>query len=139
MTYYNEATNEAVRKTLESLMLSRTRVRIFYGNTDTGHAWPAEYDVMGFIGRSAGTKKVPLLIHSCRSLGGPAILDHCIVAIYRTDGYCLYRHPYFNVGTWKHGSEENSVTHNGIVHARFKSFKQADNYIKFMKGERFSK
>lgn len=139
MTHYNEATNEAVRKTLEGLISSRSRVRIFLGNTETGHAWPEEHNVTGFIGRSTGTKKVPLLIYNSRSYGGPAILDHCVVAIYRTDGYCLYRHPHFTVGTWEHGSEETEVLHNGIVHARFKTFKQADNYIKFMKGERFTK
>ena len=139
MTHFHEATNENIRAIIEQLRQSKTRVRLFLGNTETGHAWPEEYGVTGYIGRSTGTQKVPLLIHNKSSLGGGAILDDCIVAIVTTAGQCLYKHPSFSVGTWEHGSEDNSVTHNGIIHARFNTYKQADNYIKFMKGERFSK
>jgi len=139
MTTYHEATNEGVRRTLDNLISSRSRVRVFLGNTETGDAWPEEYDVTGCIGRSAGPQKVPLLVHSSRSFGGRFLLDHCVVGVVRTDGYWLYQHPRFSVGKWEHGADETEVLHNGIVHARFQTRGQAENYIKFMKGERFRK
>jgi len=139
MFTYNEATNEEVRRIIDGLVNSRSRVRIFLGNTETGDAWPEEYDVTGRIGRSTGPQKIPLVVHSSRSYGGGALLDHCVVGIVRTDGYWLYKHPRFNVGAWEHGADETEVLHNGIVHARFKTYAQASNYIKFMKGQRFHK
>lgn len=80
-TYYHESTADAVVKALEDCRNSKYdfRFKITYGYPETGEAWG---DVeTGYIGRSTGSIKVPLIIHSNRSLGGPALLDHCILKI----------------------------------------------------------
>lgn len=75
------------------------RIRIWYGDTDTGRAWQEEYDVLGYVGRSMGTQKVPLLIFSRRSIGGGAILTKNIVRIDWVKGsHALYKHPTFSSG-----------------------------------------
>ena len=120
------------------------RIRIFLGDTKTGKSWNEENDVCGYIGRSTGSKKIPLLINNSRSFGGDGILTHCIIAIYTTTGNCLYKHPKFNVGLWEISGElldnyTQAVYCNKELIARFKTYKQANNYVKFMKGERFCK
>ena len=79
----------------------RLRVRLHYGDTDTGRDWMDRYDVTGRIGRSMGPVKVPLVIANCRSMGGPAILENCIVRIRhanKKNGGDLYRHPKYHEG-----------------------------------------
>lgn len=64
------------------------------GRSDDRHIdWNEQFDVTGYVGRSTGPIKVPLLIHNRRSLGGPAILDHCIIGVRETgkDGRLLYQ------------------------------------------------
>jgi len=95
-TYFNIETDDKVVKVLESARKNGTRVRLVLGNKDTGESWNEEYDVSGTIGRSMGPHKVPLLIHSSRSIGGPSVLDNCIIGIRhsnRKNGGWLYRHP----------------------------------------------
>lgn len=121
------------------------RVRVFYGDTQTGKAWAEENDVSGYVGRSCGRVKVPLLIANSRSMGGGAMLSHCIVAIVRTsDKKCIYKHPTFDAGEWRIAPPSADgfaaeVLHNGKVHARFKSEESANRYCQFMRGERFNK
>ena len=65
-----------------------------YGDTETGQSWRETFDIRGSIGRSTGSIKIPLLIKTSRSLGGGAVLDHCLVKI--TDANTkkiLYIHP----------------------------------------------
>lgn len=141
--YFHAETAPAIRETLARLPRSQ-RVRVFYGDTKTGKAWPEENDVMGYIGRSTGAHRVPLLIHSRASSGGGAILDHCIVGIVCTgSGAWLYKHPQFNPGEWKTapGTVDGyavDVLHNGSIHARFKTAARGPRYCAFMRGERFN-
>lgn len=57
------------------------RVRIFYGDIKTGKDWLECHDTIGYVGRSCGSIKVPLLIATKIDIGGGSILDHCIVKI----------------------------------------------------------
>lgn len=67
-----------------------------YGDTATGRQWVEEHDIFGYIGRSTGTNKVPLLIPKATSIGGGHILDHCIIKIRESKGkMVLYQHPKF--------------------------------------------
>ena len=74
-------TPNRVATLLNNLSLSQQRIRLVYGDADTGKDWLGEHDVIGTIGRSTGTKQVPLLINNSRSTGGCAILDDCILKI----------------------------------------------------------
>jgi len=147
--WFNPETNIEVMKVISGLNCynRRQRVRIFLGDTKTGKTWNEENDVCGYIGRSTGSKKIPLLIHNNNSSGG-GILTHCIVAIYTTSGTCLYKHEKLDFGKWDIREFARNETEkeypfcaycNDDLHARFKTYKQADNYVKFMTAKRFCK
>lgn len=80
-TYYNVNTPDTVINQLENARLNRYRIRLFYGDINTGRDWLEVYNTIGYIGRSTGKIKIPILIYNSRSLGGGAILDHCIIKI----------------------------------------------------------
>lgn len=129
------------------------RIRIWYGDTDTGRAWQEEYDVLGYVGRSMGTQKVPLLIFSRRSIGGGAILTEKIVRIDWVKGaHALYKHPTFSsgferarIGTTPPGRDWGSsrpfsvVNDDGEYVASFERETQARRWLEFMRGDRYSK
>jgi hypothetical protein len=143
-TWFDPKTPEAVRRALENARLNGWRVRLFCGDTKTGRAWPEEFDVAGTISRSMGPMRVPLLIANARSHGGFAILDSCVVGIMTAPGRWLYRHPAFNVGDWQTVDSDMpeygaAVTHDGKIHARFKTEESARRYVAFMRGERLAK
>lgn len=141
-TSYHDETPKAVIECLEAARVSGSRIRVFYGDQVTGRCWMDEYDTIGRVGRSTGTKKIPLLIKTKRSFGGCAILDHCIVKIM---GGAVYQHPKFNMPEMTIGQSVRhsdppefriAVLFDGKEWARFKTYTQAMNYIAFMKGER---
>jgi len=80
MAFHTE-TPELVCGILRGLLHTGHRVKIYFGDTETGRDWHEEHDTIGTIGQSTGTYKIPLLLHNTRSIGGGAILDHCIVKI----------------------------------------------------------
>jgi hypothetical protein len=97
-TSYHTDTHDEVVNVLENAMANHIRIRVYYGDAKTGRDWDESYDVTGYVGRSTGKVKVPLLVYNSRSLGGTAILDHCIVKIVRTAGKSLlYQHPNYHL------------------------------------------
>ena len=80
-TSYCERTPEEVVRVLENARQNCTRLHVSFGGTDSGEDWLEECYVVGYVGRSMGPTKVPLLVVKCRSTGGGAMLDHCIVRI----------------------------------------------------------
>lgn len=135
--HFDDETPEGVKRALLTAQRYRLRVRIWYGDMETGEAWPDEYHVLGYIGQSMGPRKVPLLIHNRRSFGGPALLDHCIVRVDTTDGRTLYKHPRFSAGSYMIDSD--TVYLDGRLHARLESEEAARRYVSFMTGARYSK
>jgi hypothetical protein len=78
---YNTQTPVQVVEILERSRLShrKIRLRIHYGDPATGDPWG---DIeTGYIGRSTGTTKIPIIIRKTTSFGGPGILDYCICRI----------------------------------------------------------
>lgn len=107
--WFHPEVNPYVRAVLSTTFDNRERVRIVYGDVATGEAWGDEedakkfdvraYGAVGYIGKSTGPIKIPLEICNSRSIGGGAILDHCIVYIETTKGKrVLYKHPEFHWG-----------------------------------------
>lgn len=145
---FDENTCDKVKKALIDCYHSKSRIRIWYGDTDTGLSWMDEYDMMGTIGRSTGKQKIPLLIKNSRSIGGGGILCHCIIRIdvigsRRT----IYEHPLFYVptlGVYPNLDDETKVQYPfivlryGTIQARFKTKGQAYKYIDFMNGKRYT-
>jgi hypothetical protein len=139
-TAYHEETCQEVINILEDARQNRSRIRIFFGDTITGEDWKEENYIMGYIGRSTGSIKIPLLVNNSSSHGGGALLDHCIVKI-TVDKYTVYQHENYYLG-------ECSILESGIkeypfsvfidlkCQANFETKEKAENYIKFLKGER---
>ena len=140
----NEKTTSRVATLLNNLSMSQQRIRLVYGDTNTGKDWLEEYEVIGTIGRSTGIKQIPLLIKNSRSTGGGAILDDCILKIvdvktkrvlYQAENYIT---PNFEIG-FMAITCQYSVSIGGKVQANFKTEKQAQKYIDFMLCKRMSK
>jgi hypothetical protein len=105
-TAYHKETPAEVVRALEDARKYGTRLLLEYGDTKTGKGWGDVHDVTGTVGRSTGAIKVPLLVHNRRSMGGGAILDHCIVSIQfsrRHGGAFIYRHPNYVTGRYQRG------------------------------------
>lgn len=95
--YHADTTKEMVMR-LEHLRIFQTRCRFHWGNAKTGKDWRDNCDVLGRIGRSTGSIKIPILLYNNRSIGGGAILDHCIVKITESrGGRVLYQHPKYHI------------------------------------------
>lgn len=143
-----------VRQVLANAYKFKYRVRVYCGDTETGQAWLEELDIIGRIGRSTGSEKIPLLIKTSRSHGGGGLLDHCIVAIQDVENKkFLYQHERFNVpaltvrpispdnahATQPQWAWEVVKIQGGELQARFASKEKAQRYIDFMYGRRMSK
>lgn len=140
-TCYHAATPKKVIKVLEEMLKTRTKVRIFYGDAKTGQSWHEENDVVGRIGRSTGTIKIPLLVPDGES-GGSGLLDHCIIRIDTHEG-TLYQHRKFRVGemTLSMGNDQKlpwEVFIDNVLHARFELNKEATKLMSFLQGNLFA-
>lgn len=150
-TWFHLGTNELVKAVLEAARKDRMKVRIFLGDTDPdsptcGKSWMEEFDTVGYVGRSTGTLKVPILVPPGDN-GGCAILDNCIVKITGTSmNVTLYEHPKFyvpeieikpviNQDVLNKGYPFRAVV-EGKNHANFKTQKKADDWAAYMRGER---
>lgn len=92
-THYHKATPVKVVNVLECCRYEGIRIELDYGNVKTGKSWGDIYDIKGTLSLSGGMQKVPILMNNKRSTGGRGILDHCIIAIKRTDNKeFLYKH-----------------------------------------------
>lgn len=144
--YFSDKTCLQVKNAIEAVYDIRARIRVYFGDTDTGKVWLEQCDISGTIGRSTGDIKVPLLIANSRSRGGPALLDHCIVGIQVIESRrWLYKHTSFNVPILTIQTPENhheglpySVvkSDNNEVQANFSTREKAQRYIDFMYGLR---
>lgn len=148
-THYPKTAYANVIAALEDARQRGIRVRVHYGEADTGRDWCEEHDVEGYIGRSMGPCRIPLLIHSRRCYGGGGILVDCIVRIREArGGRELYRHPSYNVlevvvrpcdvtmhvqGTpVQLTAEVVDVMGGETVHARFRTMEQAHRWARRM-------
>mgnify|MGYP003441843095 CR=1 FL=1 len=131
--------NQQVMLVLEGAYMAKSRIRVWYGDKLSGTAWAEENDVLGYVGRSTGQVKIPLLVHNSRSIGGDGILQDCIVRIdsVTNRGQPLYQHQTFSTGFWQVLGFD--LFHNGEIWARFKTTSAAVRYMEFMQGMRYAK
>ena len=145
MFTFSDNTNEKVNQVLTSCHIRKNRIRIVYGNTETGIDWLEEHDVIGNVGKSMGIKQIPLLIHNSRSFGGSGILTGSILKIVDTQTkQVLFQHEKYVMPTLtkeisSHDDYLYDVIRDGMLVARFKTEKQANNYVDFMQCKRMSK
>jgi len=96
-TAYHASTPDAVVTILEDALRCHKTYRLLFcfGDADTGRDWGEENDTTGYIGRSTGDIKIPLLIAKKSDNDGGGFLDNCIVRIEKNsaNGYKeIYRH-----------------------------------------------
>ena len=146
-TFFAEGTNEQIMNIVNIYVGRKTeRLRVYYGDATTGKSWHEENDVCGYIGRSAGTQKIALLIANKHSMGGGALLTDCIIKIVRiSNKTVLYVHPTFNQDTFFNSGAMviHSYIQDGTIieltYANCKSEQSAQRLADFMNGKRNSK
>lgn len=161
-TWFDLNTPVEVRRILERYRKGDRKIRLFYGDTQTGQDWMEENDVIGTIRRSCGIFKAPLLIEE-GEYSGPAILDHCIVRLMDVEsGKELYRHPKYSQPEMEIRTTEGVMAHSeppkplavmgythGVWvrgksgefenHVNFKSYGKACQYVAFITGDSMCK
>lgn len=141
-TCYHLDTVDDVILILEALRDKETVVRIHLGDVDTGRSWLEENDVIGYIGRSTGHIKIPLLVPE-GDCGGPGLLTHCIIGIQQVYGKkWLYKHPLFHSGLNLTGPHNKEIEYKYKVWnnkpelvTQFKTRKEAKQWMDFMNGK----
>ena len=139
-TYFDPATDPKAARGLERCRENGAKVRLIQGDTETGRTWLDEHDVVGRIGRSTGTLKVPLLVEPGAD-GGTAILSACLLAIVDwRSGEFLFRHARYRAPDLLIRPSDDAerpwdVLHDERVVARFQDIGKAGAYVAFMRGE----
>lgn len=140
--WFHSDTPGAVKRILKCAHKNKETLRLFYGDIMTGADWLEENDVIGKVGRSTGTLKIPLLIQD-NEIGGGSILDHCIVKIVNAStGDVLYSHHNYHRGIFTaiecdEHDYEAAVLVDGKLHARLHTMDDAYHWIAFMVGKSF--
>lgn len=158
-TWFQPGTDKAVERMLERARKEDRVLRLFYGSPKTGYDWCEENDVVGFVGRSTGVTKCPLLMRAYRgsyfarlesdnygtAIGCPSIVR--IIDVLTEEE--LYRCPQYQMPVFSiqpaidlykkaglHFSvlREDSTTMPGINVANFHTQYRAEEYIAFMRG-----
>ena len=146
LTIYDPNTPRDLVGILESARLCRTRIRLFYGDRDTGRDWNEENDIEGYLGRTMGPIHCPMLLKTTASSGGGIILSACVVRVVTTAGkQVLWQHPKYHSLPFTISDIPSTdpatarwpieVLRAGEVHARFKSRQEAERFVRKMSGK----
>lgn len=85
----SEDVPDEIHRLLDQEYKADRRVRIYYGDPDTGRAWGDMHQ--GYIGRSTGEKQIPLVIRA-GDPGGPAVMTKNILKVEKVwNGQTIYR------------------------------------------------
>lgn len=99
---------------------------------------------IGYVSRSYGNVKIPLLIKNSRSIGGTGILDDSIVKI-TIDKVIVYQQSNYRLPNMEIREASDNLKTIGYNYSTFedgkndfncKTMKQAENHIDFLKGKR---
>lgn len=142
-TFFHKHTNIEIANVLISAQQKRNRIRIWLGDTITGKSWNEENDTCGYVGRSTGDIKIPILVNKLSSSGGCAILTHKILKIVDTrTKRVLYQHSKFNQSYFTVSESidgKGEVYSDRVLYARCKNLTSAQRLADFMNDNRMSK
>ncbi len=136
-TYYHADTPQGVIHALEEARKRGEKVQIWYG--ENGVSWNDENHMHGYIGRSTGLHKIPLIISPRSKYGGPALLDECIIRVwsldYNCDLYCApdYKPSKFEIKPCTDTAGHSHEVHiNGELYSRHKTELSAKRLVQKM-------
>jgi hypothetical protein len=147
-TWFDARTPKKVQRVLEEARKSKSRLRIFYGDTDTGRDWMEEFDMVGRVSRSTGTMKIPELRSAAAADSSPTLRTHCIVRIIKVKtGEECYRHKTYHCPRMELHEAADYDRFDGYTHTikvekeglmdpygNFKSQPDAEAFMAFMNG-----
>lgn len=98
--WFHPATPEPLRNALSSARSCGRKVRLYYGDPDTGQCSLATTNNVGWIGRMSGAVLAyPMLLSSLDAKAGLRILDSGVVRVQDLDsaGMVIYEHPHYHL------------------------------------------
>lgn len=146
MLLFKGYTKPEVQQAITKAHEDKTKIRIFYGDGDTGQAWCENYGVLGYVKPSRGLESIPLIVQSKRSKGGPMIVMELLVGIFNTDtGQPMYAHKNFETGIFTYKKVDNmyvvrrqfSNETRGSMMEMFETSDKANKYCQFMMADLF--
>jgi hypothetical protein len=129
---YRIETNKKVVDALEYCRKKRLRVKLNYGDIETGKSWNEEHDTIGYVSMSKGYEaRFPILVYNARAYGGGSLMDNNVLKITESKGKrVLYEAAKFQPSTFEvKESVVPGYTHslyiNGELYSNHKSLPAA--------------
>ncbi len=135
-TYYHVGTPDSLVHILEKARTNKTRVKVYLGDAVTGKDWMEESDKMGFIGRSSGPIKIPIIMKYEGAPGGTDLMPENIVklstayigtVLYQTKNY---HQPSMELVEDGDGEDNYAILINEEVYSRHKTKRSAQLLFK---------
>lgn len=131
-------TPDDLAATLDGLIQSRQRVRLFYGDPTTGDMWLEDCNVTGWLARSRGPQHVPLLLHNCRSRAGvPVPVEHILriqVGFRMVWQHPAFRFPILRLAVTTDAERPLHVYRQDVEVAAFRTLQKARLWVRFQQG-----
>lgn len=123
-TFYSAEALDGAILALEYARVNRIRIRIFYAyktaeekengvrdsKFDVLEVWEDENDCIGWLGRSNGNIKIPILLSSSSSPYGLSILESRVVLVKTTGGKVLFTADGLKFPEWKVNADSDKKT-----------------------------
>lgn len=128
---------ESLQNCLETIYLTGNRIRVWYGDYNTGKSWDEENDTIGFVRKISGGN-TPILVSYKSSTCGSMLLTKNIIKIIDTiSKKILYIHPEFKQSLFT--NEGVKVLKDGSIYANCYSEEGAIRLMNFMNGKTVKK
>jgi hypothetical protein len=135
-TVYGPNTAPEVKHALALAEETQQRIRLWYGNPETGESFEVEVDNIGYVSTNVwGLAEFPVLVHNSRTDIGVRIPTWAIVKA-TVNGVMVYRHPQFSQP--KYTVAADMVLIGEDIHRQFKSEAAAQRWVEWMYGKRTS-
>jgi hypothetical protein len=90
----NDTPQKVVNIVLPLIGKKDERLTFEWGDTRTGKSWGDKNS--GYIGRSRGTKPIPIIVHNSRSMGGEAFLSSIVRVSTAKGNKTLWQHEFYH-------------------------------------------
>ena len=133
---YGPNTSPLVIQALELAKEGGHRIRLWFGNPESGESWEVEHDNIGYVSTNVwGLAEFPVLVHNSRTDIGTRIETWAVVKA-TVNGITVYQH--FNFSQPKYSVVADTVLIGEDVHRCFKSEQAARRWVDWMYGKRTS-